>query len=525
MQLLATAEQMQQCDRSAIMKYSLPGIVLMENAGRACVDVLLQEVEARNLTPPENHWIVVLCGKGNNGGDGFVIARHLANRGYKVHVVLLAKRREVKGDAKTNLDVLLKMVTSNWMPLTFVEVSKAQQLLRLPSSSVIVDAIFGTGFAGEVKGLYRAAIKWINSQRAFIASVDIPSGVNATSGVVEGIAVRADLTVTMGLAKIGHYVGAGRDHSGMVRIVDISIPEFIFRQAEISTHRVELSDVRGSLPQRPLTAHKYSVGKVLVVAGSRNLTGAPFMTATAAMNTGAGGVMLAIPKSIHLTLARKSTEVMFTPLAETEEGTISMQAIEGLNKQIQWADVVALGPGLSQNPETRTLVHHLVRNIDKPLILDADGIGMMAYDISLLKKRKYETILTPHVGELRLLTKLSGEDIEQQRVDVARTQAKGLNSIVVLKGSPTVTAIRDGSVFLNSTGNPGMATAGSGDVLTGIIASLRAQGANADIAAYAGVYLHGLAGDRAAAKFGARSIMAMDILDCIPEALRLIETA
>ncbi len=521
MQLLATAEQMQQCDSSAIKKYSLPGIVLMENAGRAFVDVLLQQIPSSADSPS----FIVICGKGNNGGDGFVIARHLANRGYKVHVALLAKRREVKGDAKANLDILLKIIASKQMPLTFEEVLKAKQLSGLKASHVIVDAIFGTGFSGEVKGVYRDAIKWINSQRAFIASVDIPSGVNATTGIVENIAVKARLTVTMGLAKIGHYVGAGRDHSGKVRIVEIGIPGFIFQQAKISTLRVELSDVRNSLPQRPLTAHKYSVGKVLVIAGSRNLTGAPLMTASAAMRAGAGAVILAVPKSIHLTLARKATEVMFIPLAETEEGTISMQAVEELNKKIQWADVVALGPGLSQNVETRKLVHHLVENIDKPLILDADGLGMMAYNISLLRKRKYETIITPHVGELRLLTKLNSEDIEQQRVDIARTQATALNSIVVLKGAPTATATPDGNVFLNSTGNPGMATAGSGDVLTGIIASLRAQGAKADVAAYAGVYLHGLAGDVAAKKFGSRSIMAMDILDCIPDALRLIETA
>ncbi len=527
MQPLATAEQMQRFDSSAINKYSLPGIVLMENAGRAFADVLEKYVSS-----VEGKSIFIICGKGNNGGDGFVIARHLSNRGARVHVALLAKKKDVKGDAKTNLDILLKMVSSKKSFITFDEVSSVKKLEQLLKPDVIVDAIFGTGFSGEVKGFYAKTIEWINNQQSFVAAVDIPSGVNATAGIVENIAVKANLTITMGLAKIGHYVGDGREHSGTVEVVDISIPSFILHQFHTprlvggqATLRVEKEDVRRSLPQRPSTAHKYSVGTVLVIAGSRSFTGAPLMTAVSAMRAGAGAVILAVPKSIHAALIKKATEVMMVALEETEEGTISLKAIDEINKRLLWADVVALGPGLSQNLETRQLVHKLVQDIYKPLVLDADGLGMMAYDISILKKRIGETIITPHVGELRLLTKLDRDYIETNRVEVARTQAKNLHSILVLKGSPTATGTPDGRVFLNSTGNPGMATAGSGDVLTGIISSFLAQGMLPEEAAYCGVFVHGMAGDIAAKKFGERSIMAMDILDCIPETLKAIERA
>lgn len=531
MQLLATAEQMRQLDRSAINKYSLPGIVLMENAGRALVDVLEKHVASLSTKS-----ILIVCGKGNNGGDGFVIARHLANNGASVHVVLLCKKKDVKGDAKTNLNILLKMIASRQTEITFADLT-AKLIARLPQAEIIIDAMFGTGFSGEVIGFYRSVIEWINSQQSFVAAVDIPSGVNATTGIVGNVAVKANLTVTMGLAKIGHYIGAGRDHSGKVKVVDISIPNFLLhrssegvltdkyppKESSRTTLRVEENDVCHSLPQRSLTVHKYSVGTVLVIAGSRNFTGAPLMTAVSAMKAGAGAVILAVPKSIHSALIKKATEVMMMPLDETEEGTISLKAMEEIEKKLLWADVVALGPGLSQNLETRQLVHRLVQGINKPLVLDADALGMMAYDISLLKKRRYETIITPHVGELRLLTKLDKDFIEVNRVEVARTWAKRLHCTLVLKGSPTTTGSTDGKVYLNSTGNPGMATAGSGDVLTGIIASLLAQGMKGEEAAYSGVFIHGMAGDIAAKKFGERSLMAMDILDSISETLQRIE--
>ncbi|HXG00449.1 MAG TPA: NAD(P)H-hydrate epimerase, partial [Bacteroidota bacterium] len=278
MQLVVNAERMQEFDRLAIGKYAIPGIVLMENAGRSLVDVL--EKRVGSFTGKR---AIVVCGKGNNGGDGFVIARHLANRGAHVDVLLVGKKKEVRGDALLNLTIVLKMISSKQAPIRLHQVSSPGLLAKvtaaLPSPDFIVDAIFGTGFSGAVRSPYKEAIEWINARRAFVVSVDVPSGVDASTGEVQNVAVRANLTVTMGLAKIGHYVGQGKEHAGEIEIVDISIPNFLYSEKRDATYRVHAEDVRAVLPQRPHTAHKYSVGKVLVIAGSRNLTGAPFMTA------------------------------------------------------------------------------------------------------------------------------------------------------------------------------------------------------------------------------------------------------
>ncbi|MBI5473156.1 MAG: NAD(P)H-hydrate dehydratase [Ignavibacteriae bacterium] len=509
---------MRQLDSSAINTFGIPDLALMENAGRAFVDVFERHVPASF-----GKSVLVVCGKGNNGGDGFVIARHLANRGYGVHVILLCRKREPKGSAKTNLDTLLKHVSSRRSSIRFDEVLSKGKLSSVPIPTIVVDAIFGTGFTREVTGYYQHVIEWINASGAFVAAVDIASGVNATNGVVENVAVNANLTVTMGLAKVGHYVGAGRDHSGKVEVVDISIPSFLFKPEKNATLRVEALDVQRQLPKRAVSAHKNSVGRVFVVAGSRTLSGAPFMSAQAAMRTGAGAVVLGVPKSLHSMLVRKATEVMITPLDETEEGTISLSALPAIEEKVRWADVVAIGPGLSMNLETQSVVHHLLKTVEKPIVLDADGINAMEARVSILKKRKAATIITPHVGELKKLLNLDAEEIERGRVDVARSASKALNAVLCLKGAPTATAVPTGNVYLNSTGNPGMATAGSGDVLTGIIVSLLAQGMEPGAAAYCGVHIHGLAGDIAATKFGQRSLMALDILENIPDALNEIE--
>ncbi|MBI4535109.1 MAG: NAD(P)H-hydrate dehydratase [Ignavibacteriae bacterium] len=519
MQLLATAEQMQQFDSTAITQYSLSGMVLMENAGRAFVDQL--ESTHGSL---DSKTVIVLCGKGNNGGDGFVIARHLANRGCSVHVALLCKRTDVRGDAKRNLDILLKIIAAKQLRVTFEEILSIRKLAKLQTPHVIVDAIFGTGFSGNVRGIYKQAIEWINSKDAFVGSVDIPSGVNGSTGVIGNVGVRADLTVTFVLAKIGHYVGSGREHSGEVVVADISIPRFLLQGGKKAVYRVEPADVTKVLPRRTLSAHKYSVGKVFVLAGSRFLTGAPYMTAQSAMKAGAGAVILGVPKSIHAPLIRKLTEVMITPLDETTAGTISPSAMEQIRERIEWSDVVALGPGLSRHEETDQLVLELISSISKPMVIDADGLNILSTKPSAVKKRKHATILTPHVGELKRLTGLDSKYIDDQRVEVSTATAQKLRSIVTLKGASTVTGTPEGTAYVNSTGNPGMATAGAGDVLTGIVASFAAQGMLPEEAAYSGVFVHGLAGDIAAKEHGERSLLALDILEHIPDALKLLDS-
>jgi hydroxyethylthiazole kinase-like uncharacterized protein yjeF len=518
MQLLATADQMQAFDRTAIGKLGIPGLILMENAGRAFVDELAQRV-----VPLAGRQVTVLCGKGNNGGDGYVIARHLLNRGCLVRVVLLCKRKDVQGDAKINLDILFKSVPQWKRMLKIVQITSISQLNRLQGPDIIIDAIFGTGFKGKATGIYLQAIRWVNEKESLVASVDICSGANASTGVVEGDAVVANLTVTMGLGKVGQYVGAGREHSGEVIVADISIPKVVLAQGDVRTYRVTSDDVRNALPKRPHTAHKYSVGKIFVLAGSRKFTGAPYMCAQAAMRTGAGAVILGTPKSVQPMLARKFTEVMITPLDETSDGSLSLAAYESIIERADWADVVAVGPGLFRNPETQELILRIIPQIKRPLVLDADALFALATNPKVLERRKEPTVLTPHAGELGAIVDKVASDIELLRVDIARAAARRLRCFVSLKGSPTVTATAEGDVYLNSTGNPGMATIGSGDVLTGIIAALLGQGMSPLEAAYSGVFIHGLAGDLAASRLGQRSLMALDILDYISDALRVSE--
>ncbi len=515
MELVATAEQMQSFDRTAIQGFEMPGLLLMENAGRAFVDAL-----DRECGTVRDRRVVVVCGKGNNGGDGFVIARHLANRGAHVQVMLLGKPDELKGDARTNYLIMRRMTGPD---LECREAIESAALQSLPEGEIVVDAILGTGFIGEVSGIYRIAIELINSRRWYVASVDIASGVSAGNGAVGDVAVKAALTVTMGLAKVGHYVGAGADLAGKVVVADIGIPSSVFFFSGPGCYRVHARDVAGALPKRSRRANKYSVGKVFVLAGSRNFTGAPAMCAQAALVSGAGAVIVGAPQSIRGTLAAKLTEVIIEPLDETPAGTVAESAGEAIRKRVEWADVVVIGPGLSRNAETDRLILSLLSTIEKPLVLDADGLNAAATDPSVFTKRPGETVLTPHAGELGRLTGSSAAEIERRRVESAREAAGHFGGVLVLKGASTATAEPRGDVYLNSTGNPGMATIGSGDVLTGLIAGLRAQGMTSLQAAYGGVFLHGLAGDLAAAELGQRGLLALDILDHVPAAMRKIE--
>ncbi len=515
---LLTAGQMQRCDRAAIEKYRIPGLLLMENAGRAVVDAM--EQLSGNLCAKR---VLVCCGKGNNGGDGFVIARHLANRGVFPDLLLLAKRTEVRGDARTNLEVLLRMARGKDPALRVTEIRNAGTLRRIARPDLIVDAIFGTGFEAEPSGIYRTVIDWINTRGVPVVAVDIPSGVVASTGEVRGAAVRAQLTVTMAAAKIGHFIGAGPDYCGTVRVADISIPRAVLAPRGKAVLRVEEEDIRRVLPSRPRTAHKYTAGKVLVVAGSRQYTGAAHLAAHAALRAGAGAVLLAVPGSIRQIMARKTTEVIVLPMEETAGGTLAARSIDLLLEKSAWADAVVMGPGMSRDPETDELILRLIREIDRPLVLDADGLTALASRPAVARKRRAALVLTPHTGELARLVRGDAAVLETRRIEAARAAARSLKSILILKGAPTVTARTDGTAVVNSTGNPGMATIGAGDVLAGLVGGLLAQGMNAFDAGFAGVFLHGRAGDLAAARYGQRSILATDILEHLAPALLEVE--
>ncbi|MBI3765551.1 MAG: NAD(P)H-hydrate dehydratase, partial [Ignavibacteriales bacterium] len=375
-----------------------------------------------------------------------------------------------------------------------------------------------------LRGIYKEVIDWINQAAGKKVSVDIPSGLNADNGEVGSVAVRADLTVTMELRKIGLIVYQGMTCTGELEVVDIGIPREVVSNNRADTYVVREEDVRRILPSRTPRAHKHSVGKIFILAGSRGLTGAAAMASSSAMRAGAGAVVLGTPVSVYPILAKKVTEVMVEPLPETPDGTLAASSYDIIQKHLQWADILILGPGISRNSETSELVWQLVSQCDKPMLIDADGLNILSQKLSILKKHgRKEIIITPHTGELSRLIGMPSEEIERDRVEIARKVARQFTLTLVLKGAPTVTASEDGKVYINSTGNPGMATAGSGDVLAGLIGGLWAQGMKRTEAAYAGVFLHGLAGDRARQVFGEKSLMATDIQEQLPKVLLDLE--
>ena len=515
MEPIATTKEMQECDRIAIRNYRIPSTLLMENAGRGVVDTMEKE-----LGPVGGRSIYVICGKGNNGGDGLVVARHLYNRGARVKVFLAAKPMQLKGDPKTNLSILKEMLKSEKSSaLDLIENTDEKKLRNHPFPDIIVDALFGTGFTGAVGGEYEKMIRWINESGSKVVAVDVPSGSNSDNGAVENVAVHAQITVTMGLRKVGLLVHRGRECAGVVHTVDIGIPKVVYERSRIRTWFVKREDVQRMLPRRPLDAHKHSVGKIFVLAGSRGLTGATVMCSNSAMRTGAGAVVLGIPRSLLPVVSKKLTEVMPNPLEETEDQSVSLKARKEIDRHVRWSDLVVLGPGLGRNTETEELILDLIKTIDKPILLDADGLNALARSPNIVAKRKAPTILTPHAGEFSRIMKISSEEIERNRVEVARMGAKSLKSILVLKGAPTVTATPEGEVYINSTGNAGMATAGAGDVLSGTIAALGGQHISAIDAAVCGVFVHGRAGDIAKEKYGEISLIASDIIEALPTAI------
>lgn len=519
MEPLATADEMRAYDARAIRRYGVRGTMLMENAGRSVANAV-----ERYLEGGRGKRVLVVCGKGNNGGDGFVAARHLLlNRHMEIDVGLVGSAKQVRGDARVNLNILRKLATTE-SRLTLFEIESLKSLKQLRRPDLIVDALFGTGFSGAVKNPYRQVIDWINANHVPVIAVDVPSGLNADNGTIENIGVSATRTVTMGMKKIGLVVGKGPEVAGEIEVEHLGAPDVIFSEESWKTFLVSTADVQKRLPRRPLDAHKHSVGKIFVLAGSKGLTGAAAMTSTAAMRAGAGAVVLGTPRSVYNILARKLTEVMTEPLDDTDQGTVGLKALETIQKYIDWSDVTIIGPGLGRHAETRSLLLTLLNNGRKPFLLDADGLNALAGNTNALRRKDRDIIITPHSGELARLIGRPAQQIDKDRVNVARTSAKELGVTVVLKGAPTVTGATGGIVCVNSTGNAGLATAGTGDVLAGIIGTFWAQKMPPFEAAYAGVFIHGLAGDFAKKHFGERSMMAMDVVDNISGALQHVES-
>lgn len=519
MLLVASTEEIKKCDSYAIEKLGIPGILLMENASQGVISSI--SIKYGSVVGKK---VFVFCGGGNNGGDGLAVARKLFAMNANVYVFLLVEPEKFRGDTKTNYEIALRIQSQKGENDVFeiITLKNVNQLNKYPKPDLIIDAIFGTGFKGKVEGLFYDVISWINSQRVYTVSIDIPSGLNGDTGEIEGIAVRADLTPTMGLAKRGLMLNWGKILPGKIYIVDIGIPSYVYHKFGIKTYYVELADVKKRIPFRPFNVHKYNCGKIFAIVGSPGLTGAATMSTLSAMKVGAGAVIAGVPESLCPILETKLTEVMKLPLPETNEHTIGWNALDLIEEYIDWADVLIIGPGLSKNYETKQVVLNIIKKLNKRAVIDADGLNALVGNLNILKSLNTEIVLTPHSGEFSRLTDLPVSKIERERIDVARNFAVEYKVVLVLKGDTTVIASPDGDVFINPTGNPGMATAGSGDVLTGMIAGFMGQGLSAVDAAICGVYLHGLAGDLARDKIGELPMMAMDILNMIPEALQKV---
>jgi NAD(P)H-hydrate epimerase len=512
--IFMTREQMREYDRLAIEEYGVPGVVLMENAGRGAAAIVEQY-----LTP--SGMAAIVCGGGNNGGDGFVIARHLTNRGFLVRVYLLASRDKVTGDAAINMQVFLKMggeVIDCQEPGAF-----AGHAEELEAADVIVDALLGTGLKNEVAGPLREGIQVLNLAPPPKVAIDVPSGVSADSGQVLGVAVKATATVTFGFLKRGLLLFPGAEHAGMVHVVDIGAPAQAADQAGHDGTLLQEEDAVALIRPRKADATKDDFGNLLVMAGSPGRTGPALLCAEAAMRAGAGQVTLLSAREDQQALEARSREVLVAHVLERYGAPYSEDAIKELVALLDVARAVVLGPGAVADPTSSVLLLKTLIEARRPLVIDADALDVVAAQPTAATDVDVPMVLTPDPIEMARLAGIDVEAVLADRVGVARAQAERFNAIVVLKGAHTVVAAPDGSLFVNPSGNPGMASKGVGAVLTGLIGSFLAQGHDALEAACLGVFLHGFAGDAVAAERGERGLVATDLLGAVPRALHAWE--
>ncbi|MGH2406055.1 MAG: NAD(P)H-hydrate dehydratase, partial [bacterium] len=462
-----------------------------------------------------------VAGKGNNGGDALVAARVMTAADWRATVVLLARDVDVEGDAAINLQAARRA----GVDISNLDTLAAPGLRGLFSGAdLIVDGLFGTGFHGSVVGLAARAIDAINASGRPALAIDIPSGVHGDTGAVEGPAVRATQTVTMGLPKTGLVLLPGAEHAGAIWVADVGHPHRLIESARIRTSLVTRAMVDAVIPERPLDSHKGAFGRVLIVAGAVGYTGAAVLSALGALRGGAGLVTLAVPQAIYPIVASVVVEGMPLPLAD-HDGALAESAADQIADLARAADVVACGPGLSRLPGPRTVVRRLLAECTRPLVLDADALNNLAGSAADLKRARGPVVITPHPGEMARLMDATAEEVQRHRLEVARAGAERFGVTVVLKGARTVVASSDGEAFVITTGNPAMATGGMGDALTGAIAALIGQGLAPTVAAWTGAYLHGLAGDLAVAARGPVGILAREVADHLPAALRAVRAA
>ena len=508
---LAFSKEIKYIDKKTMEEGKMPSLLLMENAGRAVFE-MATEMLTGNFSGKK---VCIFAGKGNNGGDAFVAARYLLNNGAKVRIFLLTGQDAFEGDAASAF-AILKGMKPEILELTD-DKAWDRMLVYLLACDLIIDGLLGTGFKGRLEENFERVINIINNSGKTVLSIDIPSGVGADDGKVETVAVLAANTVTLALPKPGLFIAPGRSYTGKIAVAPIGIPSYIINEAPIQQKLITGEMVTWHLPRRQITAHK-NQAKVAVIAGEKGKTGAAALCCEAALRTGAGIVQLFTAQDVADNMALKLTEVMVDALATDETG-ITSEFIDVLLEKTAFFPVLAIGPGLGNKTGTAETVCQLLQKTDKKLVLDADALNAVVGNTKIFAQTKEIAVLTPHLGEMARLTSLTVEQMQQEGIlQIARRFAVEWQSILILKGAPTVVAFPDGEIFVNTAGNPGMATAGSGDVLTGVIAGLIAQGMDQAPAAVCGVYLHSLAADLIA-----REVMigmtAGDIVSALPKAI------
>lgn len=506
---VAAPAQMREIDRLAIEEYGIPGIVLMENASLRVteeIDKLLGGCKGKTVS--------VFAGKGNNGGDAFAVARQLSSRGAAVRVYTLFDNEDLKSDAGVNHAIIGK--------LGIYEQRLHEDGLPddMCSADILVDGIFGTGFRGEVSGLACIVIEKINSSGKPVLSIDIPSGLDGCTGRTGGICVKAGSTVTFGLPKLGMVIQPGCEFCGRILVADIGLPAAAIERAGIRVQLIDDEMAAGIIPKRSNDSNKGDYGKILLITGSKGMTGSGCLSAEAALRTGAGLVYLAVPTTLADIYDLAVTEAVVSPLEDDGSGHFSPLAAESIPQMLKGKNAAAIGPGLSLKQGARKIVKTVLESSEIPLVLDADALNAVSGDLSMLKALKAPAVITPHPGEMSRLMGKTIKEVQSDRIAAAVEFSEKWGVVTVLKGFRTVVAFPDGRVFINPTGNSGMATGGAGDVLTGIIAALMGQGADPGFSAVAGVYIHGLAGDCASEEKGEHGLIASDIIEKIPHIIK-----
>ena len=502
---VSSVAEMRALDREAIEGFGVPEELLMENAGEAACAILRREIS------PAGKNFVIVCGVGNNGGDGFGVARRLHAAKAELKVIVVGDESRLRGAALNNRRILSRL------PIAVETLEEIGDLAAdLAACDVIVDALLGTGLSRPVAGLQREVIEQINGSGKTVLSLDVPSGVHGDTGAVMGAAVRADLTVTFGLPKRGNLLWPGFGYCGKLYVSPLSFPPSMIEAAGL---QVSVNDPV-PLPPRDPQGHKGTFGDALFIAGAGGYFGAPYLAAMSFLNAGGGYARLAAPAAMTPFLANKGPEIVFAPQQETPAGSIALGNKAALMSLAERVDFVVLGPGLSLDAEAQQLARELAAELHKPLLLDGDGITALCGEPSILANRQAPTILTPHTGEMTRLTGWSVTEVEADRIAIVQETAARLGAFVVLKGAHSLVGSPDGQVFINLSGNSGMATPGSGDILTGTIAAMFGLGLALPEAVRMGVFTHGLAGDLAAAETGADGLVASDILRALPAAMR-----